>query len=123
VISDLPFAAVLSAQKERFHWNIVSNSNASTAVLRGGKALEKQVCKSAEANLLGWESPTYGELCPAISLLHQVRAPLPARIVTVILAGDEFQIRQEDRNLILFRGTAQVYQVNMRVGSNARVTG
>jgi len=123
VISELPFAAVLSAQKERFHWNIFSNSNASTAVLRGGKVLAKKVRNSDEANLLGWESPTYGELCPAISLLHQVRAPLPARIVTVILAGDEFQIRHEGRNVILSRGAAQVYQVSMTLGSDERVTG
>jgi hypothetical protein len=123
VISELPFAAVLSAQKERFHWNIFSNSNASATVLRGGKVLEKEVRNGEEASLLGWESPTYGELCPAISLLHRVRAPLPTRIVTVILAGDEFQLRHDDRSLTLLRGDARVYQVNMTLGSDDRVTG
>jgi hypothetical protein len=113
VISALPFAAVLSAEEERIHWNIFSNSGASTAVVRGGKVLGNQMRNGDKADLLGWESPTYGELRPAISLLHQVHAPLPARIVTVILAGDEFQLRRDGQTLTLSRVAAQVYQVNM----------
>jgi hypothetical protein len=113
LISATPFSAVLSAQQERIHWNIFSNSNARTSVLRGGKLLDEQVRNRDHADLLGWESPTYGELRPAISLLHEVRAPLPARIVTVILAGDEFQLRQDGRSLTLSRAGAQVYQLNV----------
>jgi hypothetical protein len=63
--------------------------------------------------LLGWESPTYGELCPAISLLYRVQAPLPVRIVTVILAGEAFQLLHSDNNLVLSRDGSQVHQVSL----------
>jgi hypothetical protein len=114
VTSALPFTAILSAEEERIHWNIFSGSGARTAVVRAGKVSGKEVRNGDKADLLGWKSPTYGELRPAISLLHQVRAPLPVRIVTVILAGDEFQLWQDGRSLTVSRGATQVYQLNMR---------
>ena len=96
VIADSPFCAVLSAEKMRFHWNILSSAAGSPAIIRGGKILAGDFEGSnREEELLGWESPTYGELCPAISLLYRVQAPLPVRIVTVILAGEALQLRQE----------------------------
>ncbi len=111
VISNSPFCAVLSVEKVRLRWNIFSSSPGAAAIVRGGKSVAGNVGWGDE-ELLGWESPTYGELCPAISLLHLVQAPLPVRMVTVILAGEELQLRQSDNNLILSRGGTQVHQVN-----------
>jgi asparagine synthase (glutamine-hydrolysing) len=114
VIADSPFCAVLTADKERFHWNVFSSSPGSTAIIRGGKILAGNIESSdRDEQLLGWESPTYGELCPAISLLYRVQARLSARIITVILAGEALQLRQSDRNLVLSRDALQVYQVNL----------
>jgi hypothetical protein len=124
VIAAAPFCAVLSAEKVRFRWNVLSSSPGSAAIIRGGKILAGNIeCRNREEELLGWESPTYGELCPAISLLYRVQARLPVRIITVILAGEELQLRQSDSNLVLSRDAAQVYQVSLVPVQTERASG
>ena len=114
VIADSPFSLVLSAEKVRFRWNVFSSSPDSAAIIRGGKNVAgDMVCRDEDEELLGWESPTYGERCPAVSLLHRVQAPLPVRMVTAILAGEVLQLRQSDRQLVLSRDASQVYQVSL----------
>ncbi len=112
VADNSPFCTVLSAGKVRFHWNVFSSFPGSAAIVRCGNNVAGNIGWGDE-ELLGWESPTYGELCPAISLLHLVQAPLPVRIATVILAGGELQVRQSDNTLVLSRNAAQVYQVSL----------
>jgi hypothetical protein len=114
VITDSPFCAVLSAERVRFRWNVFSSSPGSAAIIRGGKILAGDIeGRNRNEELLGWESPTYGELCPAISVLYRVEAPLPVRIVTVILAGEALELQQSDNNLVLSREVSQVYQVSL----------
>jgi len=107
-----PFCAVFSAEEKRFRWTVFSSSPGSAAIIRGGTNVAGNIVGGNE-ELLGWESPTYGERCPAISLLHRVEAPLPVRIVTVILAGEELQLRQSDHQLVLSRDSSQVYEVSL----------
>jgi heparinase II/III-like protein len=112
VIATSPFCAVLSAGKAHFRWNVVSSSPGNAAIIRGGKNVAgDMVCEDEE--VLGWESPTYGEVCPVISLLYRVQATLPIRVVTLILASEELQLRQSDGNLTLSRDGSQVYQVSL----------
>jgi hypothetical protein len=114
VIADSPFCAFLSAEKMRFRWNVFSSSPGSAAIIRGGKILAGEIERgNRDEDLLGWESPTYGELCPAISLLYRSQARLPVRIVTVILAGEALELQQSDGKLILLREASQVYQVSL----------
>jgi hypothetical protein len=114
VIADSPLCAVLSAEKLRFRWNVFSSSPGSAAIIRGGKVLAGNIeLRDRDEDLLGWESPTYGELCPAISLLYRAKALLPVRIVTVILSGEALQLRQSDSNLVLSRDASQVYQLSL----------
>jgi|SRR5271165_1702366 len=114
-----PFGMVLSAEKVRFHWNVLCNLPGKASILRAGKKVTGDTARSEiasrdeEEQLLGWESPTYGELSPAISLLYSVTAPLPVRIVTVFLAGEELQLGQRDSNLVLSREGAPVYEVSL----------
>ena len=124
VITDSPFCAVLSAEKMRFRWNIFSSSQGNAAIIRGGKIVAGDIeGRNRDEVLLGWESPTYGELRPAISLLYRVQARLPVRIVTVILAGEEVQLRQNDGNLVLSRDASQVYQVSLAPEQTVRASG
>jgi len=124
VIAVAPFCAVVSAEKVRFRWNVFSSSPGNSAIIRGGKNLAGDiVCRDEDEELLGWESPTYGERCPAISLLHRVQAPLPVRMVTVILAGEALHLRQSDSNLVLSRDASQVYQVSLAPAQTVRTSG
>jgi heparinase II/III-like protein len=104
-----PFCAVLSAEKVRFRWSVFSGSPGSAAVIRGGESLTGD----GDHELLGWESPTYGERCPAISLLYRVEAPLPVRIVSAILAGEALQLHQDDHQLVLSCDNSQIYQLSL----------
>jgi hypothetical protein len=89
----------------------------------GRNVLEDTLCHDEDADLLGWESPTYGELRSAISLLHHVYSPLPVRIVTLILAAEEFQFRQTDKSLIVSRGSSEIYQVSLALVQTGKVSG
>jgi hypothetical protein len=112
VSASSPFCAAFSAEKVRFHWNVFCSSPGSAAVIRGGKVLTGGPTGGDE-ELLGWESPTYGERCPAISLLYHVQAALPVRIVTATLAGEAVQLSQSDGQLVLSRENSQIYQVSL----------
>jgi hypothetical protein len=122
VSADSPFCAVLSAETARFRWNVCSSAHGTGAVVRAGKNLAGNSI-SGDQDLLGWESPSYGELRPAISLLYRVEASLPVRIVTVILAGEALQLRQRDGQLILSRDTSEIYEVNLTPAQTAGAGG
>lgn len=112
IVSQAPFSALFTAGRTRIRWNIFSSCAGESAIIRGGKNLGgESACGNEE--LLGWESPTYGERSPAISLLYRVRGPLPVRMVTVILVGEEIECRQSDQQIILSREGAEIYQVNL----------
>ena len=124
VNSASPFSATLSDEKMRFRWNVISSSPGKGAVVRGGKILMgDETLRAVDEELLGWESPTYGERCPAISLLYRVRARLPVRIVTVILAGETLQLRQDGGDLLLSRGATQIYQVSLSPAHSEKARG
>jgi hypothetical protein len=112
VIAASPFHAVLATEKARFRWHVFSSSQGDAGVVRGGKSLMGDAI-GADEELLGWESPTYGERCPAISLLYRVHAPLPVRIVTAILAGEAIQLQQSGRELVWSRSGSEVHQVSL----------
>ena len=112
VSADSPFCAVLSAEQACFRWNVYSSARGTGTLVRAGKNLAGSLV-NGDQELLGWESPTYGELCPAVSLLYRVQAALPVRIVTVILAGETLQFQERDGQLILSSDTSEIYQMNL----------
>ena len=109
IVSQAPFSTLFTEERARIRWNIFSSCAGESAILRGGKNLAGNIACGNE-ELLGWESPTYGERSPAISLLYRVRGRLPVRMVTVILASDEMECRHSDRQIILSRNGNQIYQ-------------
>jgi Heparinase II/III-like protein/Heparinase II/III N-terminus len=116
VVSDLPLAVVMSACNTLVRWSIISSSEGSAAIIRAGEKVAANATSGdaeEDKKVLGWESPTYGELRPAISLLYSVQAPLPVRIITVILMGDALELRQSGRQLTLSRDGSQIYQVSL----------
>jgi hypothetical protein len=119
-----PFGATLLDEKTFFRWNMFSSSPGNGVVIRGGKILTgDESPKEGDRELLGWESPTYGERCQALSLVYRVQALLPVRVVTVILAGEALQLGQSGGGLHLSRGATQVYQVSLSPAHSEKATG
>src|ERR1700678_2861056 len=85
-----------------------------------GKASEPEIAGSDLA-LLGWESSTYGDLQPAVSLLYQTRSQLPVRFVTVVLTGDRCKIESRDSEIVIVKNEShresehdsEIYRVNL----------
>jgi hypothetical protein len=120
VVSTSPFCAVLSTDKARFRFSVFSSAPGNGAVVRGGKCLDGDL--GGDHQLLGWESPTYGELRPAISVVYNVRGLLPVRIVTAVIVNEAMQLRQDDHELVLSRDQSQVWQVSLTPQESASVS-
>jgi hypothetical protein len=122
VVTDSPFTGILSAKSAQVRWSIFASTAGSAVIMRRGKRVTVETllqdAKAAQGeetdHLLGWESPTYGELRPAISLQYRVQGPLPVRVITVILADEGFDLSRRNDQLILSRNAAEVF----RVGQN-----
>ena len=110
ITSQNNFSALLTGQSARVRWNIFSSAPGNATVVRAGKTVEGND-HVQNAELLGWESPTYGELRHAISLLYQVQAQLPVRLITVVLANDDLQLESEDGRVSLRRNGAHLHEV------------
>jgi len=66
--------------------------------------------------VLGWESPTYGDIRPAVSLVYETRSQLPLRFVTAVLTDERYKLKSKDGQLIILNSESQdeaeVYRVN-----------
>jgi len=112
-----PFQVVFSYGQSRVRWNIFSSSAGSGAIIRAGVQVSTGPSLMEEAHLLGWESPTYGDLRPAVSLLYQVQSLLPLRLVTIILTDEQCATETRHGQLVVVRGglrdESEVYRVSL----------
>lgn len=110
--SEAGFQLELRGCDTSFRWHVFSDPMGEGAIIREGK-----VSPSGEAPkntaVLGFYSPTYGQLSPAISLLYRMKTRLPVRIVTVVLAGDEMKVAKKENSLSLQRGGAALYEISL----------
>jgi len=126
--SDSPFEVRFASQPWRVRWSIFASVPGSAAVVRAGKqewpATGRQPAPdgaSSDAQLLGWESLTYGDLRPAVSLTYCTRSELPVRFVTVILTDERCEVESANSQIIVFRNEtrdhslseAEVHRVNL----------
>lgn len=98
LLPDVPFSAdpeapgttVFETPAGPMRWTIVSSAPARVYRVRAGVPDVPPLAPvaAALAQLRGWESPTYGELRPAVSLVCDARAPLPLRFVSLVAYGD-----------------------------------
>ena len=108
VVSASPLRAVFTVKQASFQWHVFSDAaGAGSVITAGKKAADGSL--DADTQLLGWESPTYGELRPAVSLLYRSHGHLPVRFVTVVLVGNEIRIQQTANRLELWRGESCIY--------------
>lgn len=118
-----PFEVAFASQQSRIRWSILASVPGSAAVIRAGKRINMMTEKSsrpaafANTQLLGWESPTYGELRPAVSLVYQTTSQLPVRLITVILIDEHCNLESLGGEVIISRSESlsesEVYRVSV----------
>ena len=112
-----PFQVVFSYGQSRVRWNIFSSSAGKGAIIRAGVQVGEPPALMEDVRMLGWESPTYGNLRPAVSLLYQVQSPLPLRLVTIILTDEQCTAERRDGQLVVVRRSPleepEVYRVSL----------
>jgi hypothetical protein len=118
-VCESPFELAFALSKARIRWSFFASAEANAAIIRAGK--EEQGMgntNGAEKNfaLLGWESPTYGELIPAVSLVYETRSLLPVRFATVVLTDERCRVEREDNDLLVVREECILYRASITPG-------
>jgi hypothetical protein len=108
VVSQSPLSVVFTGESARFRWNVSSSSPGTAAIVRAGKRVTGE-----DEELLGWESPSYGERRAAVSIAYRVHARLPVRMITTVLMSDSLELQLGDGQLRLRRGDSEIYQVGV----------
>jgi Heparinase II/III-like protein/Heparinase II/III N-terminus len=111
-VSASPFQVVFASGQSQVRCSILSIPSGNAAIIRAGARVEgNSVCPDTQ--LLGWESPTYGDLRPAVSLVYEIRSQLPVRIVTAILIDERSKYELRDEQLIVSLGESEIHRVNL----------
>lgn len=124
LVADLPFEitdpsceVVFRAGSSRLRWNIFSSVPGTLAVIRAGKPIgtmtTKQETADSATQRLGWESPTYGALQPALSLVYEVRSQLPVRFITTLLTDEHCNLRCEVGGILISRAASEIYRTGI----------
>jgi hypothetical protein len=108
-VSDAPFRVVFKSVRSQIRWNIFASVPSTAIVVRGGtptwSAARPQV-SDARSHWLGWESLTYGDLRPAVSLVYEARSPLPVRFITVVLTDECCRTESTKDQLVILRNAS-----------------
>jgi hypothetical protein len=107
--SDSPFQVVFALRQSRVRCNICASSPASAAIIRAGTRVAGNV-SDADAELLGWQAPTYGDIQPAVSLVYETRSQLPVRFVTAILTDDRYQLESTNEHMAVLCGESEIHR-------------
>ena len=110
--SDNPFHAVFTSGFGPIGWSIFSSAPGESAIVRQGHSPNEDVA-GPDMPLLGWESPTYGELQPAVSLVYTTRAKFPLRFVTVVLTDEQCRLDLESDLMVIRRDGGEVYRTGL----------
>lgn len=107
-VSYLPFQVTFTSKLGRIRWHIVASAPGEGAIVRAGKSSTPHVA-GADRDLMGWGSPTYGELRPAVSLVYGSHARLPVRFVTVVLTDEEYRLDLKHDLVVVCHRGSEVY--------------
>jgi hypothetical protein len=123
--TDAPFRVTFHSAHGQIQWNIFTSAPGSGFVVRAGKRAEtasaKKFADEEKVQLLGWESATYGDLQPAVSLLYQSRAELPLRFVSILLTDERCRVETIKGDIVVFgdevqnqsSSEAEIFRVNL----------
>jgi hypothetical protein len=119
-----PFRVTFRAGEQRFDWSVFASAPGHGDLMRAGKSsMRGAACDDVQ--MIGWESPTYGSLRPAVSVIYKVHASLPVRLATVILTGSDSRLESGEKRFSIWRDEECLYDSDMEPGkpdsrSNAR---
>ena len=124
-ISESPFQIAFTEERSHIRWSIRSNCSGRLDLVRAGKRLLRTNESDFESvaddtTTFGWESATYGDLQPAISMLYQTRSLLPVRITSIVLTDERCSVAEADGQLVVRRvrldnsqRESAIYRVNL----------
>jgi hypothetical protein len=119
-VSDRPFEVVFASERFRVRCSIFASSQGRGSIIRAGARAEGN-SSSADVRLPGWESPTYGDLRPAVSLIYETRSQLPVRIVTTILTDERYKVEFREECLVVVLDKSDVHKEVHQVNLSAKV--
>jgi Heparinase II/III-like protein/Heparinase II/III N-terminus len=135
--TDAPFQVTFKSQQQQIRWLVFSSSEASGFVVRAGNRIARNhdansaslALAAADAQLFGWEAPTYGELRPAVSLVQQTRSALPFRFVTVVLTDERCRVESQADEIVILRNKSDddsinecMYRVSLPPKTTSKIT-
>lgn len=105
-----PRHVLLSAKLPGLCWDILSSAPGEVALVRAGKSSNPEVVGD-DGEILGWDSPTYGELRASVSVICRTKAPLPVRLVTVIRVDEDLLLESDGDQVVLRKGGSEIHRV------------
>jgi Heparinase II/III-like protein/Heparinase II/III N-terminus len=132
-MTDTPFQVAFKSQQQQIRWIMFSSSEAIGFVVRAGNQVAENhtanggspVLTATNAQLLGWEAATYGDLRPAVSLVKQTRSTLPVRFVTVVLTDERCRLESQRDEIVILRNKSDDNSMNecmYRISLSAKTT-
>jgi hypothetical protein len=105
--------------ESKIRWNIFANVDGHAAVVRAGKQLDIMGGKKLEVpdddlQLIGWHSPTYGDLQPSVSLLYETQAALPIRFISVMLTDAASRAQLQDSAVVILHNHSTLATLDLR---------
>ena len=99
-------------------WHIFSSCAGQHAIVRAGQSSNPEIA-GPDLPLLGWESPTYGELRPAVSLIYQTKGLLPVRFVTVVLVNPHCNVLCAENSLSVHGESGPLFTTSLLPEQNS----
>jgi len=110
VLDEQALRASVQIGKRTVGFLVTCVQGGTASVIRKGQPVTGS--GSPERDLLGWESPTYGERRPAVSLLFSVRAKLPVRLLTVV-SLTELDVQTSEQEISLHCGGSEKFRASL----------
>jgi hypothetical protein len=118
--SDSRFEVVFALAQSHVRCSIFASSPGNAAIIRAGRQVKGNVA-DVDAQLLGWQSPTYGDIQPAVSLVYETQSKLPARFVTAIFTDERCKLESSNEQLAILLDESEIYRVNVYPESISKV--
>jgi hypothetical protein len=114
-VFDVPFEVMFKGEKSSIRWNIFCSADGSSKVIRAGKPTQSMTSRHAlaveETQLQGWESLTYGDLRPAVSLVYETQSKLPVRFATVVLTNESCAAERKNNHIVVWQNECEVFRI------------